>query len=88
MAINLASSCDCARLIVVSTFTSLPDAASHRLWWLPCHYLMRNRFDSISKIGKVKAPILIAHNVDDKIVPSWQSKSLFEALRSQNSTCH
>ena len=61
VAVDLASRKEHRALILVKTFTSLPDAASSLYWWLPVpkQALMTNRFDSLSKIGgSMSAPRL------------------------------
>ena len=64
---------------LVSTYTSLPAAAKSRFPFLPTHWLMRNRFDSLSKIGTVSAPVFIAHGTDDRTIPYSQGETLFAA---------
>jgi fermentation-respiration switch protein FrsA (DUF1100 family) len=64
---------------LVSTYTTLPAAAKNRFPFLPTHWLMRNRFDSLSKIGNVSAPIFIAHGTDDRTIPYEQGQTLFAA---------
>jgi fermentation-respiration switch protein FrsA (DUF1100 family) len=64
---------------LVSTYTTLPAAAKNRFPFLPTHWLMRNRFDSLSKIGTIKAPIFIAHGTDDRTIPYSQGETLYAA---------
>jgi fermentation-respiration switch protein FrsA (DUF1100 family) len=47
--------------------------------YLPVGPLLRTKYDTLSKIGKVKAPILIVHGEFDEIVPFEQGRRLFEA---------
>ena len=84
VAIDLASRKEHRALILVKTFTSLPDAASSMYWWLPVpkHLLMTNRFDSLSKIGSCRGPVYIAHGTADELIPFAQGKRLYEAAIS------
>jgi fermentation-respiration switch protein FrsA (DUF1100 family) len=38
-----------------------------------------DRFDSLSRIGKVKAPILVLHGQRDRVVPIRYGRTLFDA---------
>jgi uncharacterized protein len=71
---------DYAGLMLESTFTSLADVASELRWY---GYLLRpfatQRFDSLSKIKKVNAPILIRHGDADNTVPFVVGERLFDA---------
>ena len=41
--------------------------------------LVRDRFDSLARIGDVKAPILVLHGERDRIVPLRFGRALFDA---------
>ena len=66
-------------LILERTFTSIPDAAASHYPWLPVRWLMRNRFDSLSKIKKYHGPLLMSHGDADTIVPIELGRQLFAA---------
>ncbi len=65
VAVNLASRRPHRALVLVSPFTSIPDVAQTRYPILPARLLMRNRFDSLSKIGECRRPVLILHGTED-----------------------
>ena len=81
VAVDLASRRPHRALILVKTFTSIPDVAYHRLPFLPTHRLMRNRFDNLAKIGQCTRPVFIAHGTDDLLIPFSQGERLFAAAR-------
>jgi fermentation-respiration switch protein FrsA (DUF1100 family) len=66
-------------LILERTFTSLPDVAAHHYWWLPVRRLLRNRFDSMSRIGAYHGPLLQSHGTADEVVPFELGTRLFDA---------
>lgn len=71
-----------AGLIIESTFTSLADAASAiSNSALPLHWLLSQKFDSLSKIDKIRVPLLIAHGTGDRYVPARFSERLFAAAK-------
>jgi uncharacterized protein len=79
VAVELASERDHRALVLVKTFTSLPDTASYLYPWLPVHWLMRNRFDSLSRIRHCSRPIFVGHGDADRIVPYPLGQRLFDA---------
>lgn len=81
VAIDLASRRPVEALITQSTFTSIADMAKAVFPWLPFTPPLRNRFESINKIGRIAAPKLLLHGDADELVPYAQGKRLFEAAR-------
>jgi fermentation-respiration switch protein FrsA (DUF1100 family) len=66
-------------LVLVSTFTSLPDVGRHHLPWLPVRWVIRTRFDSAAKIGRCHSPVFVAHGTADGLVPLAMGRRLFDA---------
>jgi uncharacterized protein len=64
-------------LVLVKTFTSLPDVAKRQHPWLPVHWLMSNRFDNRTKIPKVGCPVFVASATADRLVPFSHGETLF-----------
>ncbi len=81
VAVELASRHECGGLIVESSFTSVP-AMAHRIYHVPfIEYLPHSRFDSLAKIARVRAPVLIIHGTEDMVIPFEMGQKLFEAAR-------
>ena len=78
-AVELATRHDHRALALVFTFTSLPAAAKFHFPWLPTHWLMRTRFDNISKIARCRRPVFVAHGTADRVVPFSHGEALFAA---------
>ena len=68
-----------ALLVLQSTFTSLPDAAATHYPWLPVHWVMQNRFNSLERIQRYKGPVLVSHGTKDEVVPFEQGQWLYDA---------
>jgi fermentation-respiration switch protein FrsA (DUF1100 family) len=66
-------------LILVKTFTSIPDMAQRLYPFLPARWLVRNRFDSLQKISRCTRPVFVAHGDCDGLIPCSQGQQLFEA---------
>jgi fermentation-respiration switch protein FrsA (DUF1100 family) len=80
-AIDLASRHPCRAVVTRGAFSSFPDIAQHAVPWLPARWLVRNQMDNAGKIGKVAAPVVIAHGTADEVVPFSQGERLFAAAR-------
>ncbi len=84
VAVQAAADQGAQALILERTFTSLPDVAAPRYFWLPVRPFMRNRFDSLSRITDFTGPLLQSHGTDDEIVPFQLGRQLFLASPSQH----
>ena len=67
-------------LILESGFTSVPDMARLLLPWLPVR-LVSLRYDTLSKIGRIRCPVLVMHSPQDEIVPYEMGRRVFAAAR-------
>ncbi|HZZ78888.1 MAG TPA: alpha/beta hydrolase [Gemmataceae bacterium] len=78
---DLASRKEHRALVLIKTFTSLPDVASDLYWWLPVpkRAIMRNRFNSIDKLASCRRPVFIAHGTHDRLIPFAHGERLYEA---------
>jgi fermentation-respiration switch protein FrsA (DUF1100 family) len=79
IAVNLAAQRDIAGLILEAPFTSVAQVAQYHYAFVPASLLVRDRFDSLSKIDNVKAPLLVMHGGRDRIVPVRFGRALFDA---------
>ena len=69
-------------IILESPFTSIENSAKIYYPYLPVKLLLKDRYDSISKIKKINTPILIMHGKKDDVVPFSMGKELFEKANS------
>ena len=65
-------------IILESPFTSIENSAKIYYPYLPVKLLLKDRYDSINKIQKIKSPILIMHGKKDDVVPFSMGKELFD----------
>lgn len=79
MASWVAANNDPAALVMESTFTSLADMADTYYRWLPAKRLLKWRYDSLSRIREVNAPVLIVHSRQDRLVPFALGEMLFQS---------
>ncbi len=78
VAVDVAQDRDLAGVILESSFSSLSDAAAS-LVGLPIGWLASGLYDSISKIGRVRAPLLFFHGDRDEVIRYRVGQRLFEA---------
>jgi len=79
VATQMATEHNAAALILESPYTSVPDVGADRYPLVPVHLLLRDRYDSLSKIKDVHMPLLLLHGELDQVVPIKFGKKLFEA---------
>ncbi len=79
VATDLASRHPHQALILVSTFTSIPDMSQSLFPGTPARWLVRNRFDNLRKIARCHQPVFIAHGTADQLIPYAQGERLFAA---------
>jgi hypothetical protein len=66
-------------VILEAPFSSITDIAAARYPWVPCRWLLRDRFDNLSRIGNIAAPMLILHGSKDSTVPTEHAHILAKA---------
>ena len=79
VAVELAAQHEVAALILEAPPTSVAEVAQCHFPYVPAARLVTDRFDSLSRIGKVRAPILILHGDSDRVVPMRFGRALFDA---------
>lgn len=66
-------------LILASSFTSVNDLGAEIYWFVPVRLISRFGYDTLANLGKIRAPVLIAHSRDDDVVPFAHGQKLFAA---------
>ncbi len=79
VAIDLASRHECGGLIVESSFTTAREMARRMLLIPFFEYVPKSRFDSLGKIARVRAPILVIHGTRDEVIPYFMGERLYLA---------
>lgn len=71
-----------AALILEAPFTSIVDVARARFPLFAFRRLVRDRYDSLAIIGRVRAPVLICGGLADAVIPPAQFARLYSAVRA------
>ena len=79
VAVRLAAQNEVAELILEAPPTSVAEVAQCHFPYVPASRLVVDRFDSMSRIGEVRAPILVMHGERDRVVPVRYGRALFNA---------
>jgi fermentation-respiration switch protein FrsA (DUF1100 family) len=82
VAVDLASNVPSAAVILEGAPASLAAIGQQQYPMFPIRLVMRNRFESILKIGRVRAPVLFLHSPADVIVPIAEGRRLYDAAPS------
>ena len=70
---------DVAAVLLESPYTSIADTAQFHYPYVPARWLIHDKFDSLSRISRVRAPIFIMQGTLDRIVPPMMGRALLAA---------
>lgn len=81
VASHLASETRIGGLVLDAAFTSIPDVAQDMFPFLPVRWVVRDRYDTLGRIARIQAPVLILHSHDDEYFPFAHARKLAAAAR-------
>lgn len=81
VAVNLASEVESAGVILEGAPASLVAIGERDYPWMPVRLVMRNPFESVRKVDRIRAPMLFLHSPDDEVIPFEEGRRLFAAAR-------
>jgi uncharacterized protein len=79
VALRLAVERPPAALVLRSPWASLTEVGRRLYPWLPVSLLLADRYDSLGRVGRLAAPLLVVAGERDGIVPAAHSRRLFDA---------
>jgi uncharacterized protein len=82
VAVALASEEGAKAVVIENSFPTLPDVAAIHYPWLPVRWVMKNRYDSLTRIKDYRGPLFQSHGTDDTLVPMHLAYQLFDASPS------
>lgn len=80
VAVNVAAGRDVAKLALVTPFDSLARLARGFYPIFPTTILLKDKYDSIARAGRIRAPVLILVAEHDEIIPRDSSERLAGAI--------
>ena len=81
VAVTLASEVEAAGLILEGAPASLVNIGKQQYPFFPVRLMMRNSFESIQRIDRIRAPMLFLHSPEDAVIPISEGRRLFDAAR-------
>jgi uncharacterized protein len=79
VATDLASKMPVGGLVLEEGFTSTADVGQEMFPFVPVRWLVRNKYDTISKLPGIHIPLLVLHSRDDKLIRFNHGQRLFAA---------
>lgn len=80
IAVQLAASRELQRLVLVTPYDSLVNVASQHFRLFPVSLLMRDRYECISRVRSIRAPVLAVVAGSDEIIPRARTDALVAAF--------
>ncbi len=80
VAVQMATEYPIDALLLEAPFTCMADVARTRFPYVPVRWLLRDRYDNLSKIGAVRAPVLIYGGLADGLISPRQFAALHAAV--------
>lgn len=82
VAVELASSVDARAVVLEGAPASIVDIGAERYPFFPVRWIIRNPFNAVEKIARVRSPLLFLHSPEDTVVPFKDGRRLFDAAPS------
>lgn len=78
VAVHMAGEYKVAGLILEAPYTSITARAAEIYRFIPVRLMLRDRYESLGKISKIKAPLLIFHGELDETIPVAHGRRMLE----------
>ena len=79
VAVQLAAARPVAGVILVAPFDSLVEVAKRHYPYLPVSWMLKHRFDSLSRAPRLDVPLLCLAATRDHVIPAEHAKRLYDA---------
>lgn len=80
VAVEMARHYEVSHVILESPYSSILDVATGYYPFLPVDLMLKDRFDSLSKVADIEEAVLILHGTRDKVVPYALGQKLFDGF--------
>ncbi len=77
IAVELATRVPVDGVVIEEAFTSIAAIGQRMFPFVPVRMLVRNKYDTLSKINQLNAPLLVFHSQQDEIIPFRHGEQLF-----------
>ncbi len=83
VAVYLASIKEVSRLVLVTPFDSMVNLARNYYFLVPVSLLLKDKFDSLRRAGRLVTPTLVLIAEYDEVIPRKRADSLVSALKQE-----
>lgn len=83
VAVRLAAEVEEAAVILEGAPASIADIGQQQYPFFPIRLVMRSKFESFRKIGRIRAPLLFLHSPEDEVIPIGEGRRLYQAATGQ-----
>ena len=83
VAVGLASETEQGAVVLEGAPASLVDIGQRRYPFFPIRLIMRNPFESLQRIRRIRAPILFLHSPEDAVIPIEEGRRLYDAAAGE-----
>ena len=83
VAVFLASEEKVSRLVLVTPFDSMVNLARGYYWLVPVSLLLKDKFDSLSRVARLATPTLVLIAEHDEVIPRKRADALVSALKPE-----
>jgi fermentation-respiration switch protein FrsA (DUF1100 family) len=87
VASELATRLNSAGLVLQSTFTSIADIGADLFPWLPVRRLAAIKYETLSRLRRVRVPVLVMHSRGDRLVRFPHAERNFSAANDPKLFC-
>jgi uncharacterized protein len=74
-------------IVLQSTFTSIPDIGAELYPWLPVRWMSTIKYDTHTKLPRIKAPVLVLHSRGDDLTGYHHAEKNFAAANEPKIFC-
>ncbi len=82
----LASKRDVAKLVLITPFDSIQNVAQQKFWIYPMSILLKDKFDSLSRVKQIKVQALIIIAENDEVIGVKHTNNLINAFPASQIT--
>lgn len=81
VAVQVAAERPVAGVILDAPYTSLVDVAGLHYPLLPARHFMTDRYETLKHLAAVKAPLLVVHGTNDRVIPITMGERIYREAR-------
>jgi hypothetical protein len=82
VAVQLAVAGQGSAVVMECPFDRLASAASRRYPWVPVRHMLRDPWDSLAVVGRLRQPVLWLHGSEDQVTPLDLGERLYAAIQA------